>query len=190
MRALLQRKIVKKGGAEPSELEQSVGKALVDLEMSSKELGGELKYLYISSAKEIELKDKRSALVIFVPFKLSAKFKRIQSRLVRELEKKFSGKQVLIIAQRTVLSKAWVRKSKGQPLPRSRTLTAVQASIMDDICYPNQIIGKRTVCKIDGRKFQKIYLAQNKDIEDRLRTFGAVYKALTNKQAEFMFPEA
>lgn len=47
----------------------------------------------------------KKALVIFVPFRLHKRFQKIQARLVPELEKKFSGTPVVIIAQRTILSK-------------------------------------------------------------------------------------
>eukprot|EP00472_Partenskyella_glossopodia_P008784 CAMPEP_0197522734 /NCGR_PEP_ID=MMETSP1318-20131121/7821_1 /TAXON_ID=552666 /ORGANISM="Partenskyella glossopodia, Strain RCC365" /LENGTH=193 /DNA_ID=CAMNT_0043075199 /DNA_START=15 /DNA_END=596 /DNA_ORIENTATION=+ len=184
------RKIVKKNGLVPTQLEERVASALLDLENTSKDLSGELKSLYISAVKEVELQDKRSALLVFVPFNLHKKFKAIQSRLTRELEKKFNDKHVLFIAQRTVLSKSYKRKSKGQPRPRSRTLTAVHQAILDDICYPTQIVGKRTICKIDGKKMLKVYLDPKdvKDCDDKLKTFGSVYKALTNKVVEFMFP--
>merc|ERR1711962_567649 len=54
---------------------------------------------------------------------------KIQLRLVRELEKKFSGKHVLIVAQRRILPKP-TRKTRNQKQmrPRSRTLTAVHDS--------------------------------------------------------------
>mmetsp|Transcript_10206 Transcript_10206/g.25066 ORF Transcript_10206/g.25066 Transcript_10206/m.25066 type:complete len:193 (-) Transcript_10206:236-814(-) len=184
------RKIVKKQGQVPTELEENVARALLDLETTSKEFSAELKSLYISEVKEVEMKDKRTAILIFVPYKLHKKFKEIQSRLTRELEKKFNDKHVLFVAQRTVLSKSFIRKSKGQPRPRSRTLTAVHNAILEDIVFPTQIVGKRTICKIDGKKLIKIYLDPNdvKDVDDKLKTFGLVYKALTNKVVEFQFP--
>ena len=49
------------------------------------------------------------------------KYNKIQTRLVRELEKKFSGRHVIVVGQRTILGKNYARsaKSKG-PRPRSR----------------------------------------------------------------------
>jgi small subunit ribosomal protein S7e len=45
------------------------------------------------------------------------------SRLVRELEKKFSGKHVVFIAQRRILAKPTRKANKlKQKRPRSRTL--------------------------------------------------------------------
>lgn len=41
----------------------------------------------------------RKAIIIFVPVPQLKSFQKIQVRLVRELEKKFSGKHVVFIAQ-------------------------------------------------------------------------------------------
>merc|ERR1711862_282040 len=57
-----------------------------------------------------------------------------QSRLVRELEKKFSGKHVVFIAQRRILAKPTRKGNKlKQKRPISRTLTAVHNAILDDL---------------------------------------------------------
>merc|ERR1712014_570171 len=109
---------------------------------------------------------------------------------VRELEKKFSGRHVLIIAQRTILGKSYTRnkKTKG-PRPRSRTLTKVHESILDDIVYPTEIMGKRTRVKVDGKRIEKIYLdSKDQDnVKERTDTFAAVYGKLTNKTISFYF---
>lgn len=57
--------------------------------MSASELKADLHDLYISAAKELELDGGRKAIIIFVPFRQLKDFHKIQSRLVRELEKKF-----------------------------------------------------------------------------------------------------
>lgn len=53
-------------------------------------------------------------IAIFVPVPLLKAFQRVQQRLVRELEKKFSGKHVVVIAQRRVVAKP-SRKMKNPP---------------------------------------------------------------------------
>jgi small subunit ribosomal protein S7e len=158
--------------------------------MTSTDLKASLRDLYITAAKEVDLGSSRKAILLYVPFKLRKMFNKIHVRLVRELEKKFSGRHVLIVAQRNILGKAYARdqKTKG-PRPRSRTLTAVHEAILDDIVYPTEIVGKRTRCKVDGKRILKVIL-DSKDqanVEGRLDTFAAVYGKLTNKQVTFYF---
>lgn len=158
--------------------------------MTSTELKASLRNLYITAAKEVDCGNGQKAIVMYVPYKLLGAFQKIHTRLVRELEKKFSGRHVLIIAQRTILGKAFKRNQKTQgPLPRSRTLTAVQEAILDDIVYPTEITGKRTRVKTDGKRILKVYL-DSKDqanVEPKIETFAAVYGKLTNKQTVFLF---
>ena len=59
------------------------------LKVSASELKADLHDLYISAAKELDLDGGRKAIIIFVPFRQLKDFHKIQSRLVRELEKKF-----------------------------------------------------------------------------------------------------
>lgn len=49
----------------------------------------DLKNLYITSAKEIEISPGQKAIIIFVPTPLLKSFHKIQKSLVSELEKKF-----------------------------------------------------------------------------------------------------
>jgi small subunit ribosomal protein S7e len=158
--------------------------------MTSADLKAPLRDLYITAAKEVDCSGGRKAIIIYVPFKLHKSFQKIHERLVRELEKKFSGRDVLIIAQRTILGKSYTRSQKTKGLrPRSRTLTAVQDAILDDIVYPTEIAGKRTRCKVDGKRILKVYL-DSKDqanVGGRISTFADVYSKLTNKQVSFHF---
>mmetsp|Transcript_630 Transcript_630/g.893 ORF Transcript_630/g.893 Transcript_630/m.893 type:complete len:160 (-) Transcript_630:108-587(-) len=158
--------------------------------MTSTELKPSLRDLYITAAKEVECGGGLKAIIMYVPFKLLKSFNKIQIRLVRELEKKFSGRHVLIVAQRTILGKSYARDQKTNGLrPNSRTLTAVHDAILEDLVYPTEIVGKRTRCKVDGKKLLKVYL-DNKDqanVEGKVDTFAAVYNKLTNKQVSFIF---
>ena len=176
--------------AEPDEFEASVAQELLNLEMTSPDLKPLLRDLYITAAKEVECGGGKKAILLYVPYKLRKSFNKVHQKLVRELEKKFSGRYVLIIAQRNILGKSYTRsqKTKG-PRPRSRTLTAVHDAILDDICYPTEIVGKRTRVKVDGKRILKVYL-DDKDkanVETRTDTFAAVYGKITNKQVSFLF---
>jgi small subunit ribosomal protein S7e len=176
--------------AEPDEFEASVAQELLNLEMSSPDLKAPLRDLYITAAKEVDCGAGKKAIVLYVPFKLRNSFNKVHVRLVRELEKKFSGRHVLIIAQRTILGKSYNRNQKtAGPRPRSRTLTAVHNAILEDIVYPTEIAGKRIRYKLDGKRLTKVYL-DNKDqanVEGRTETYAAVYGKLTNQNVTFYF---
>mmetsp|Transcript_14079 Transcript_14079/g.15738 ORF Transcript_14079/g.15738 Transcript_14079/m.15738 type:complete len:192 (+) Transcript_14079:24-599(+) len=187
--SFLNKKIYKGNDEDPTPLEESVARAFVELEVD-KDLSADLRDLYITAAKNIEVSETKVALLIFVPYRLHKRFKKIQSRLIRELEKKFSGKHVCFVAQRTILSKQYKRQKKGALRPRSRTLTAVHNAVMEDIVYPTQIVGKRTRYLADGKDLLTVYLDPKdiKEIDYKLKTFSKVYKRLTNKNVVFAFP--
>ncbi|CCI10376.1 hypothetical protein ABG067_006468 [Albugo candida] len=184
-------KIVKPEGQFPDEFEQQVAQELQNLEGSAGELKNELQDLYITAAKQVDVASGRKAIVLFVPYRLMKAFRKIQIRLTRELEKKFSGRHVVFIAQRTILGKSYARSKKVKgPRPRSRTLKAVQESILEDLVFPTEIVGKRTRCLLDGTKSLKVHLdpKDQVNVETKLDTFATVYKKLTNKDVVFEFP--
>ena len=183
------RKIVKDNNAAPDTLEQNVAQALFDLENSS-ELKQDLRKLYITAAKEVDVRGK-SAIVVFIPFRLQANFKKIQTRLVHELEKKFA-KDVVIVANRKILQKVGKNNRVAhQKRPYSRTLTAVHDSILEDLVYPSEISGKRLRYRLDGSKQIKVYLDKKDQqvLGDKLETFHSVYRSLTGKDAVFTFED-
>merc|ERR1719274_511671 len=187
MMGLARKKIVKEKGAAPNELEEEVAKALVDLEVApGSELKQDLREIVIAGAKEFEVKANRKVAVVFVPYRSWKSVKKIQGRLIRELEKKFSKRHVVFTANRTILDKNFRRK--GHALrPRNRTLTSVQEAVLDDIVGPTEIVAKRTRCRVDGSRLLKVTLdPRDKDkdnVEDKLATFAVVYNKLTNKDA-------
>lgn len=185
------KKILKEKGAAPSDLEEEVAKALFDIEVTpSSDIKADVRDICISGTQEQEVKN-RIALIIHFPYRVWKHVRKIHGRLLRELEKKFSKKHVIFIAQRTVLDKNFKRKGL-QVRPRSRTLTAAHESILKDVISPSEIIGKRTRISIDGSKVLKVFLdLKDKDkenVEAKFGTFSAVYKKLTNKEAQFLFP--
>ena len=91
-------KLVKPGDQKPSELETQIAQTLLDLEATS-DIKAQLRELHITGAREVDLQGGKKAIILFVPVPQLKSFQKIQSRLVRELEKKFSGKHFVLVAQ-------------------------------------------------------------------------------------------
>ena len=161
---------------------------------------------------QLEVGHGKKAIVIFVPIPLLQGFHRVQLRyvsprlfltkfdvsnadgfrssLTRELEKKFSDRHVLFIAQRRILPLPGRRSRVQQKRPRNRTLTAVHDSILSDLVYPTEIVGKRVRTKEDGHKIIKVFLdaKERAGVDYKVETFGEVYRKLTGKSVIFEFP--
>ncbi|KAG8218358.1 40S ribosomal protein S7 [Butyriboletus roseoflavus] len=176
----------------PDETETSLAQALVDLENNVPELKAELRPLQISAAREVDVRGGKKAIVVFVPVPQLKAFRKIQPRLTRELEKKFSDRHVVFVAQRRMLSKPTRNSRTKQKRPRSRTLTSVHEKILEDLVFPTEIVGKRTRVAVDGSKLLKVIL-DSKDatsLEYKLDSFSSVYRRLTGKDVVFEFPPA
>ncbi|CAD0014580.1 unnamed protein product, partial [Aureobasidium pullulans] len=204
----------------PSEIETSIANALYELENNIQDMRASLRppavrlcprgkqqhYMKTAaiastndnagSSKNIEVGHGRKAIVIFVPVPQLQGFHKVQQRLTRELEKKFSDRHVLIVASRRILPRPKrsnrSRTSQTQKRPRSRTLTAVHDAILADLVYPVEIVGKRMRTKEDGTKVLKIVLDEKErgGVDYRLDTYSEVYKRLTGKGVNFEFPVA
>lgn len=185
---MLRRKIHRSNDA-PSEEDNQISGFFLDLESSNKDMKKELHDLQISRVKKFDFGGK-SSYVIYVPFVLHGKFKKIQARLTRELEKKLSGSPVMFIAERQILSNNYTR-STGKPRPRSRTLSSVHNETLADITYPAPIVGRRIRFKQDGTRVHKIFLdgPETGSVDYKLEALERVYTALTNKVVKFSFQQ-
>ncbi|PWA77771.1 Nitrilase/cyanide hydratase and apolipoprotein N-acyltransferase family protein [Artemisia annua] len=67
---------------------------------------------------------------------------------------------------------------------------SVHDAMLEDVCHPAEIVGKRVRYRLDGSKIIKIYLdpkARN-DTEYKLETFSGVYRKLSGKDVVFEYP--
>merc|ERR1712224_789410 len=137
--------------------------------------------LCITAAKEIEVARCRKAILIQVPI-------RLLHIIIKELEQKFSGMDVVFTASYQILPKP--KSGILSRRARSRTLTSVHETILRDLVYPSEIVGKRFRYGPDGSKSLIVYLEQ-KDrycTEHKLETFSAIYEKITGKNAVFLYP--
>lgn len=178
----------------PSELETNIANALYELETNIPDLKSSLRPLQFGSAREIEVGHGKKAIVIFVPVPLLQGFHKVQQRLTRELEKKFSDRHVIFLGARRILPRPKRsnrrRTSQKQKRPRSRTLTAVHDALLADTVYPVEIVGKRIRTKEDGTKMLKVILDEKEKggVDYRLDTYSEVYRKLTGRGVVFEFP--
>ena len=171
----------------PSEVETTVCQALIDLESHIPELKMELRPLQVSAVKEVDETCGLANFGVCEPMLELMSLQRIQQRLWREGEKKFSDHHVVFIGQRRIMGKPTSHSRATQPRPRSRTLTAVHSAILEDLVFPTEITAKRVRVSTDGSKLVRCAL-DSKDatsLEYKLETFSSVYRKLTGKEVAF-----
>merc|ERR1712224_450712 len=141
--------------------------------------------LSITSAKEIDVNPSGKAIIIQVPYRQLKNFHTIHHLLVGDLEKKIPGRDVVFVANRSMVcnTKMGLRK-RG---PRSHTLSSVQEAILNDVVFPMEIVGKRNRYNCNGTQTLKVYLdpMDKNTAKYKLNTFASVYQSLTGKDAVF-----
>ena len=137
-----------------TELETKVAQVIYDSEQNSKNVKSALTGFVINSVKVVEVTSTKTAAVVFFPLRFIRKLHKVQKMLVADLEKKLQ-RQFIFVAQRKIQTTG---ATTHCPIPRSRTMKAVQEAVLDDICYPNDICGKRIRQLVDGSKHLKVYL--------------------------------
>ena len=186
------RKLRKLKRSKPSALENDVAKALYKLEQGHKKLRECLPRFHINTAKAVEAKgtrkNQKGAIVVFYPLRYVMLVRGVQKTLTQELEKAFPGKFVLLVAQRRI-TKRPNDVYKLQKVQRSTTSTAVFESILGDLIYPCDVVGRRWKARVDGSKVQKVFLdsRDRKKINARLPIVAQVYRQLTHRNVNFGF---
>merc|ERR1711976_270781 len=183
-------KMLKKGNAELSAIESQCGQAVLDIQNNAEQsMKEQLMQLHMVGAKEFDVGG-RNTIIISVPAPQLPAWRKLQVNLVRELEKKFSNKHVIIVGNRKIMAKEQKKatsKCYKQKRPISRSVKHVHEAILEDIVFPATIMGKRMRYKADQKSIIKTYLNEGSqgDVEHKLTTFSAVYKRLTGKNVQF-----
>ncbi len=135
--------------------------------------------------------DKKSvhALVIYLPFTFVQNHRALVAKIVNEIQKK-KNRHAFVLAKRTIINK---KSDFKQIIPQSRTLTAVYDSLLEDLIFPANVIGKRFRYRLNGTQLGKIYLSEESRafLEDKVDLIAQLYFALTNRKIVLEFrPEA
>merc|ERR1712156_888384 len=179
-------KLQKKNNQRASDIENNVAQTLLEIQNGADAATKEqLMQLHVVAVKEIDVGG-RNALILMVPAQQVVGWQKVQTKIVRELEKKFSGKHVLVIGARKVGAKCYKQKR-----PISRSVKHVHEAILEDCVFPAEITGKRIRHKMDDSTVIKAFLDRSSqtNVEHKTSTFSAVYKRLTGKNVVFEFPE-
>ena len=182
------KKVKKSARTNVSAATGAVAQALFNIETDNKSLKTALSALHINAVKEVDIADKKKATVIFYSLRFIRKFRKIQKAVIADLEKKLKT-DVVLIAQRKIQAKPKSNMARRQ---RSRTLTAVHDAIVEDICYPADIVGRRWHYSADGSKKMKIFfdLKVRDTTEPKLATFSTLIQKLTGRQVSFGYMSA
>merc|ERR1712156_102809 len=187
-------KLQKKNNQRASDIENNVAQTLLEIQNGADAATKEqLMQLHVVAVKEIDVGG-RNALILMVPAQQVVGWQKVQTKIVRELEKKFSGKHVLVIGAQKVMAKE-ARKAGAkcykQKRPISRSVKHVHEAILEDCVFPAEITGKRIRHKMDDSTVIKAFLDRSSqtNVEHKTSTFSAVYKRLTGKNVVFEFPE-
>jgi len=161
-----------------TELELEVAKNLTSLE-------GEIpqfKYMHITKVKEIMCTSQSRAVLVYVPPNEMDLWKPQKTRVMSELMKKFAC-CVFIIGDYTILPKT--PRGRVCKRPRSRSLTAVHAKLLEDVVYPSLIIGRRIHYKVNGKVQTRIALHNKPTDPERLLAIREVYRKITHKDVDY-----
>lgn len=129
-----------------------------------------------------------NVIILTVPYKQISLFRQVASFLVPELEKRFNSAQVVIVGKRRAFPVRPEEKRRYRVIrPHGRTLRAVNDALLDDVCYPTAIVGKRTHYNLQGKQELHVILDSHDraHVEDRLVAYAAAYKRLTGINTVF-----
>merc|ERR1712039_533533 len=187
--AIEQRLAIK--GREPTELEKEMAKVIYDLAQSSSTNREDFKNIFVAGAREFRInavgKREKSVVLIYVPYPSLKSAQKLHYKIVTEIQKRKSV-QAFITARRVILSR-WHKVHSSQTRPRSRTLTSVFDSILDDLLVPGNITARRIRHKLNGKLTYKIWVnEENKAyLEDRADAISQIYEALTHRKIDVDF---
>ena len=184
-------KLQKKDGQRATELEEELAKTLSAFENSNADLQQHLKFVYVNSAEEIEFANDHGTfskyMLVRIPFRSLPYYRKVAGKVVDALEAKFKW-PVIIIANRTIQSKR-AKTHASQMRPRSRTLKAVHAALLEDIVVPSSVTARSIRCANGSNSQEKVYLdpLDKMNVEGKVDCMAHAYARLTTHKITIDF---
>jgi small subunit ribosomal protein S7e len=174
----------------PTELEEECAKTLTALEQSNKDIQKDLRMVFINSVEEVEYQVECSAqkyILIRIPFRSITFFSKVNKQMIDHLEEKFKW-PVIVVVNRTIDSMRKITHP-SQKRPRSRTLKAVHAAILNDVCTPSQIVGRRARQSQATGFTEQVFLdpLDKMLVEDKLDAMAHAYQKMTTHKITISF---
>ena len=97
----------------------------------------------VSNVREFQFTtpDKKAvhAIIIYLPFTFVQNNRALVAKIVNDIQKK-KNRHAFVLAKRTIINK---KADFKQMIPRNRTLTSVYDSMLEDLIFPANVIGRR-----------------------------------------------
>jgi small subunit ribosomal protein S7e len=182
-------KLGNKNRATVNEITKNLTNVINRIQDNDQRLKKDLEGLSIEGANEISVGNNKRCYLVQVNESSMKNVQNVHTELVKKLEDHFNT-PVLVVPYKKRVNGNLYRKYVGKQVPRTKTLTAVYDSLLEDLLYPATIVGKRTRYPKGGNRLFKVLVDPiDKDsVEYKLNAIVSTYKALTNRDLTIEFP--
>ena len=170
-------------------LQEEISKIIANVANAAPETKKAAKSAIVTDASEfvynVEANKAVNVLVFYLPYVWMRENRALLVKIVNEIQDK--RKQfVFPIAKRTIINK---KSDFKQKIPRSRTLTSVYDSILEDLIFPAYITGRRMRYRSNGSLLTKVQLPLESEefLKNKTKVIAELYFKLTNRKIVFEF---
>lgn len=182
-------KLSNKNRATVNEITKNLTTVLTRFQDNEPSLKKDLEALKIESANEISVGENKRCYLVQVNESSIKNLHNVHSDIVKKLEDHFATPVVIVPFRKKINGKLY-RSYIGKQVPRTKTLTAVYDSLLEDLLYPATIVGKRIRYPKGKNRLFKVMVdpIDKETIEYKTNAIAASYKALTNRDLVIDFP--
>jgi small subunit ribosomal protein S7e len=182
-------KLSNKNRATVNEITKNLTNVISKIQQSNPQLKNDLEALKIESANEISIENNKRCYLVQVNESSIKNLQNIHADFVKKLEDHFNT-PVLIVPYKKKVNGKLYRRYVGKQVPRTKTLSAVYDSLLEDLLYPATIVGKRTRFPKGNNRLFKVLVdpLDRESVEYKTSAIASTYKALTNRDLAIEFP--